>query len=170
LHRFSFSHDFKEFLIVGAVMTLILLPVRLLFVEFVNNSTLGSIGVISLISIVMLVLVKKKKLGSFGQMFERQMFRLTKGKRRIFVLTMMSISLIYFSFSLIAIEQGNTIYFVEKESVKAQLEDNYNIDFSGEELIKQVLDPQKVVAGIPEYVDSVFSNFKEIAIVQAIIK
>ena len=123
------SQNFKEFVMVGAVLTLVLLPVRLLFVAFVNSSTLGSLGVVSIISILMIILVKKQRLGSFGKMFERQMFRLTRGKKRIFVASVMSISLAYFGFSLAAIELGNTLYLQEKELVKAQLAEEYEIDF-----------------------------------------
>ena len=60
MHKFRISQDFKEFAIVGAVMTLVLLPVRLVFVEFVSDSTIGSLGVISGISITLVILAKKK--------------------------------------------------------------------------------------------------------------
>ncbi|MBA4454911.1 MAG: hypothetical protein H2B05_08270, partial [Nitrosopumilaceae archaeon] len=61
-----------ETIIVFAVMTGVLLPVRLLFVTFVSDDWLGSFGVISAISVAILVLAKKKKLGEFGNMFQRQ--------------------------------------------------------------------------------------------------
>ena len=163
------SQNFKEFLIVGAVLTLVLLPARLLFVEFVDSSTLGSLGVISTISILIVVLVKKQRLGRFGKMFERQMLRLTRGKKRIFVVSVMSISLAYFGFSLVAIEQGNTLYLEKKEIIKAQLAEQYEIDFSNIESVSQALEPEEVISGMPNYFAAIFYNFKDIAITQAII-
>lgn len=163
------SNNFKEFLIVCAVLTLILLPVRLLFVEFVDSSTLGSIGVISIISILMIILVKKQRLGRFGKMFERQMCRLTCGKKRIFVVGIMNISLAYFAFSLVAIDMGNTLYLEEKKIVKAQLAEQYEIDFSNIESVTQALEPGQVISGMPNYFGAIFYNFKDIAITQAII-
>jgi len=163
------SQNFKEFLIVCAVFTLVLLPVRLLFVEFVDSSTLGSIGVISIISIPIIILVKKQKLGAFGEMFERQMFRITHGKRRIFVACVMCISVTYFGFSLFAIEQGNTVYLQEKENVKAQLAEQYDVDFSNIESVSHNLEPKEVISGIPNYFGAIFYNFKDIAITQAIV-
>ena len=113
----------KDFFIVAGGMTGILLPVRLLFVEFVSNDTWGSLGLISAISIIIVVLVKKGKLGSFGRMFEREMSRLTTGKRRIFMATMITFMVIYFSISITLIDQSNTIYLEEKEQVKLHLKE-----------------------------------------------
>ena len=87
-----------DFFIVAGVMTAILLPVRLIFVTYVSNDTWGSLGVISIISVIMVVLVKKKRLGSFGRLFEKEMIRLTRGKKRLFVTTMMTVMVMYFSF------------------------------------------------------------------------
>ena len=74
-----------ESLIVFGVMTGLLLPARLLFVEYVSDNWFGSLGVISAISISLIILVKKKKLGVFGAMFERQIYKFQKGKRGLLV-------------------------------------------------------------------------------------
>ena len=169
MHKFRISQDFKEFAIVGALMTLVLLPVRLVFVEFVSDSTIGSLGVISVISISIVILAKKKKLGGFGQMFERQMFRLTRGKKRIFVVTMMSFSLVYFVFSVTAIEFGNTIYANEKNLIKEQVLQEYGLDFEDIGSVVSVINPEKIANGIPEYSQALFFHFKAQAITQAII-
>ena len=166
------SQDFKEFAIVGLVMTLILLPVRLLFLQFVSSSTLGSFGIISAISILMVVLVKKKKLGRFGQMFERQMFRLTRGKKRIFALSMIGMSLIAFGFMLYAIEIGNTVYFVEKESIKAKVFAHFHLKFESFNDVGQVsetINPDAVIAGMPAFGKAVFDDFKVVAITEALV-
>jgi len=166
------SQDFKEFAIVGLVMTLILLPVRLLFLEFVSDSTLGSFGIISAISILMVVLVKKHKLGKFGQMFERQMFRLTRGKRRIFALTMIGMSLVAFGFMLYAIEIGNTVYFAEKEAIKEQVFAHFNLQFDSIEdvgSVAETINPDAVLDGMPAFGKAIFDDFKAVAITEALV-
>ncbi len=166
------SQDFKEFAIVGLVMTLILLPVRLVFLEFVSDSTLGSLGVISAISILMVVLVKKQKLGKFGQMFERQMFRLTRGKKRIFALTMIGMSMITFGFMLYAIEIGNTVYLEEKERIKAQVFAHFNLEFESFQDVSEVaetINPDAVIGGMPAFGKAIFDDFKAIAITEALV-
>ncbi len=166
------SQNFKEFAIVGAVMTLLLLPVRLLFVEFVSDSTLGSFGLISIISVLLIVLVKKNKLGKFGQMFERQMFRLTRGKKRIFSLTMMSMSIVSFGFMLYAIELGNTVFYDEKEAIKEQVFAKFNLQFESFEDVNEVtktINPDAVLAGMPEFGKAIIYDFKAIAITEALV-
>ena len=93
-----------DFFVVAGVMTGIMLPARLIFVQFVSDSTLGSLGLISAIAVIMIILVKKGKLGKFGVMFEREMHRLTSGKKRVFILGWLSILTIYFAFSIYSID------------------------------------------------------------------
>lgn len=99
-----------ESLIVFGIMTGILLPVRLLFVEYVSDSWLGSLGIISVISILIIVLAKRKKLGFFGHMFERQMYKFQKGKRGILVFGESLMVLSILGLMIFAIDQGNTVY------------------------------------------------------------
>lgn len=170
--RSLISQDFKEFAIVGLVMTLILLPVRLLFLQFVSSSTLGSFGVISAISILLVVLVKKQKLGKFGQMFERQMFRLTRGKKRIIALSMIGMSLMAFGFMLYAIELGNTTYFAEKESIKVQVFSHFNLKFDSIDdvgSVAETINPDAVIDGMPAFGKAIFDDFKVIAITEALV-
>ena len=49
-----------EPLIVFSIMGGILLPARLLFVEYISDNWLGSLGVIALISTVVIILAKRK--------------------------------------------------------------------------------------------------------------
>ena len=65
-----------ESLIVFGIMTGLLLPARLLFVEFVSDDWLGSFGIITAISMSVIILAKKQKLGFFGSMLERQIYKL----------------------------------------------------------------------------------------------
>ena len=91
-------------------MTGILLPARLLFVEYVSDNWLGSLGVISAISIVIIVLAKKKKLGFFGVMFERQLYKFQKGKRGLVVFGESVFLLLVLGGMIFAIEQGNSTF------------------------------------------------------------
>ena len=88
----------------------ILLPVRLLFVLFVSDNWFGSFGIISAVSVVVLVLVKKKKLGEFGNMFQRQIEKLLKGKRKILVYSECVFVLVLLGTMIFAINQGNSAF------------------------------------------------------------
>lgn len=88
----------------------ILLPARLLFVEYVSDDWLGSLGVISAISISVIILAKKKKLGFFGPMLERQMYKFQKGKRGLLVVGESVFLLLILGGMIFAIDQGNTTY------------------------------------------------------------
>jgi len=157
-----------DFFVVAGVMTGIMLPARLLFVEYVSDSTFGSLGLISLIAVIMIILVKKGKLGKFGVMFEREMHRLTSGKKRIFILGWMTMLTLYFAFSIYSIDQGNTVYFDEKERIKVIVAEKFHLNFEQPDTIIGTLEPENVVSGVPAYTDALFNNFEAIAITQAI--
>lgn len=170
--KFGFSQDYKEFMIVAIVMTGILLPVRLLFVEYVSNSTWGSLGIISLISVIIVILVKKKKLGYFGRIFERQMLRLTTGKKRIFVATMMTISLLYFSYSVYTIDLANNYYPDEMALALIEVQKEFGVDFANSDTIENVIEPlqaDKIVGGMDDYLGALLYDFKIIAITQGVV-
>ena len=99
-----------ESLIVFGVMTGLLLPARLLFVEYVSDDWFGSLGIISAISISVIVLVKKKKLGFFGPMFERQIYKFQKGKRGLLVFGESIFILSILGVMIFAIDQRNSIH------------------------------------------------------------
>ncbi len=77
----SKKRNFLEGLIVFAVMTGILLPVRLFFVAYVSENWFGSFGVVGSISIILITLVKKDKQGKVGQMFNSQISKFQQGKK-----------------------------------------------------------------------------------------
>lgn len=99
-----------ESLIVFGVMTGLLLPARLLFVEYVSDNWFGSLGIISVISISVIILVKKRKLGFFGPMFERQIYKFQKGKRGLLVFGESIFLLLILGVMIFAIDQGNSVY------------------------------------------------------------
>ena len=113
-------------------MTGILLPARLLFVEYVSDNWLGSVGIIAAISILVLVLAKKNRLGPFGSMLERQIYKFQKGKRGIVVFGESIFLLVLLGGMIFAIEQGNSTY----AELKMQSFKDYPIE-SREQIIDQ---------------------------------
>lgn len=99
-----------ESLLVFDIMSGLLLPARLLFVEYVSNNWLGSFGIISAISITVIILVKKKKLGFFGPMFERQVIKFQRGKKGMMIFGESICLLVLLGGMIFAIEQGNSVY------------------------------------------------------------
>jgi len=67
--------EFAESTSVAAVLLLVLLPVRVLFVRYVADDWFGSFGLITGISVLIIYLAKKNKLGWFGRAFHRQMWK-----------------------------------------------------------------------------------------------
>lgn len=128
-----------ETIIVFAVMTGVLLPVRLLFVTFVSDDWLGSFGVISAISVAILVLAKKKKLGEFGNMFQRQIEKLLKGKRRIVVYAETVFVLVLMGSMILAINQGNSTY--------AHMQDQFFVS-------EEIDNPEKIMQHTNEWTSS----------------
>ncbi len=92
----------------------ILLPARLLFVEFVTDDWLGSFGIIALVSISLILLAKKNKLGFFGPMLERQIFKFQKGKRGILIFAESAFLLVILGTMIFAIDQGHSVYAEQK--------------------------------------------------------
>jgi len=135
----------KEALIVGTVMTGILLPVRLFFYNLVSDDWFGSLGLISLITALMIFAVKKGWLGKFGEIFERQMYKIHHGKRRIIAYSMIAFWSIGFFGICMAIEQGNSTYLYEKELILAEL--GFTEESTPEDLRDMMDDLDKPSAG-----------------------
>lgn len=127
--------DFIETFSVGIILLFVLLPIRILFVRYVADDWLGSFGLITAFSLLILYLSKKNKLGWFGRAYTRQMFKVHKGKRRIFVYSQLAIGFIFFTGTIYAIQLGDSFYVEEKTLVIEGL-DVKNMD----ELIKQSQD------------------------------
>ena len=114
-------------------MTGLLLPVRLLFVTYVSDNWFGSFGIISAVSITMIILVKKGKLGRFGDMFERQLGKFQHGKRGKILYGQAIFLLIVLGGTIFAIESGNSAYIEIKNELIAEHEEISD----PQELVKQ---------------------------------
>ncbi len=93
----------------------VLLPVRLVFSEFVSDYWLGNLGVITATGAVLLLLARKNKLGRLGQIFEKEIMKTVKGRTGKYVLVASIMFLIYFGSTLALIERGNTVYVEDKK-------------------------------------------------------
>jgi len=121
--------EFKEILVVGAVMLGILLPARMAFISIIGNSWLGSFGVVSAVAISILYLAKKNKLGWFGKAFMHQMLKINKSKRRYLIYPNIAFAIVFTSFVIYGIEMGDTIYKQEQEDLLSQIpQDQQNME------------------------------------------
>ena len=109
------KNDLKEKAIVLGVTIGLFLPVRLFFSTHVSEDWLGSLGIMSAIAILLVVLIKKKKLGWFGVIFERQMRKMVGGKTGKYIICFALFFLFYFGATLVFIDRGNTIYAEDSE-------------------------------------------------------
>ena len=109
------KNDIKEKLIVFGATIGLLLPVRLFFSTHISENWLGSLGIMSVMAILLVLLIKRKKLGGFGVMFERQMRKTVGGKTGKYLIGFAIFFLIYFGATLMFIERGSTIYAEDAE-------------------------------------------------------
>jgi len=163
----SRKQEIVETLIVFAVMTGILLPVRLVFYTYVSTHWFGSFGLVSVISILMVVLVKKKKLGRFGQMFENQMRKVQRGKRKILAYGQATFFLSLLGGTIVAIELGNSTYLDIKTQLLERLE---GIDDPQKMLAEsKKMTPQDWITGFAGFVLAIFFAFPQISALLAIL-
>lgn len=104
------KNDLKEKAIVLGATVGLFLPLRLFFSAYVSDDWLGSVGIMSGIAILLVVLIKRKKLGWFGVIFEKQMRRTVGGKTGKYLIGFAIFFFVYFGATLVFIDRGNTIY------------------------------------------------------------
>jgi len=109
------KNDLKEKLIVLGVTIGLFLPVRLFFSTYISENWIGSLGIMSALAILLVVLIKRKKLGWFGVMFEKQMRKTVGGRTGKYLIFFAMFFLVYFGGTLIFIDRGNTIYAEDAE-------------------------------------------------------
>ncbi len=132
------KNDIKEKAIVFGVTFGLLLPVRLFFSAYISEDWIGNLGIMSAIAILLVVLIKYKKLGWFGVIFEKQMRKTIGGKTGKYLIGFAIFFLVYFGATLMFIDRGNTIYAEDAEIFYLAIteKEGYNInDLSSYELI-----------------------------------
>lgn len=123
------KNDLKEKAIVIGVTIGLFLPVRLFFSTHISDSWVGSVGIMSAVAILLVILIKRKKLGWFGVIFEKQMRKTVGGKTGKYLIGFALFFLIYFGATLMFIDRGNTIYAEDAEIFYlAIMEKGGNID------------------------------------------
>ena len=163
----SRKQEIVETLAVFAVMTGLLLPVRLIFYTYVSTHWFGSFGLVSAISVLMVILVKKKKLGRFGQMFENQMRKVQRGKRKILAYGQAALFLLLLGGTIVAIELGNSTYLDIKTQLLERLE---GIDDPQKMLAEsKKMTPQDWIIGFVGFVLAIFFAFPQISALLAIL-
>ncbi len=140
------NKDLKEKIIVLGVTVGLFFPIRIFFSAYVSDHWLGSLGIMSSLAIFLVVLIKKKKLGWFGIIFEKQMRKTVGGKTGKYLIGFAVFFLIYFGATILFIDRGNETYVNDKEIFYLAImkEGGYNInDLSSYELIGPKLIAQK---------------------------
>ncbi len=131
--------EIRESLFIALVLLIILLPVRIFFYENVSQHWLGSLGVVSIVTLGLLFLAQKNKLGFFGRMLKKHLFKIHRGKRKYFVYTNIVFFTIVFGTFAYTIEAGNTEYLELKQEAEALLP---NTKIEMEDLAKTVQDSE----------------------------
>ena len=107
--------DLKEKLIILGITAGVFLPIRLVFTSLVSDNWLGSLGLMTIFAILLVLLIKRKKLGKIGIMFERQIRKTIVGKTGKYIILFALFFLFYFGTTLFFMDRGNTIYEEDKE-------------------------------------------------------
>ncbi|MBS1268749.1 MAG: hypothetical protein MAG458_01483 [Nitrosopumilus sp.] len=148
-----------ESLLIFLVMTAIFLPVRLIFVAYFSDDWFGSFGIIFVISIVMIILIKKNKLGWFGNLFERKLAKVQYGKKAILVYGQAIFFVLILGSQIYTVQMGHTQYLDIKNSMLSHqnnLNDlNYlvdNSDLDTASIVNSILSvPSTMVNSFPIY-------------------
>lgn len=156
------KQDLKEKLIVIGITAGLFFPIRILFSLYVSEHWIGSLGIMSFLAIIFVVLIKKKKLGRLGLLFERQMKKTIGGKTGKYLICFAIFFLVYFGATLFFIDRGNQVYANDKEIFYMAImeEGGYNInDLSTYELLGPKLQHQKEYQNFQvfENIDYMFS-------------
>ena len=122
--------DLKEKIIVLGVTVGLFFPLRIFFSIYVSEHWLGSLGIMSALAILLVVLIKKKKLGWFGIIFEKQMRKTVGGRTDKYLIGFAIFFLIYFGATLFFIDRGNNVYVDDKKIFYLAImeEGGYNIN------------------------------------------
>ena len=94
------KQDIKESLLVFAIFTGTLLPLRLVFYDYLSHYWLGSFGLTSLFVFGIFYLSKKGKLGKIGVMIIHKLEKRAKGKLGKFVICFSAIAIYFWSLAV----------------------------------------------------------------------
>jgi len=112
-------------------------------------------------------MAKKGKLGKFGEMFERQINKLQKGKKAKIVYGQSIILLLILGGTIFAIEQGNSVYV----DLKNQILEEHEGFTDPQEILKksEQLEAQDWVLGVLGLFLAIFIAFPQLSAVLAVL-
>ena len=119
--------DIKEKAIVFGTFTFIFLPIRFFFYTYISQIWLGSFVLVTILSLGLLYLGRKNKLGKFGEIWNRQIVKIAKGKIGALLFFQPVLLLLLIGFYIFFIEVGNTQFAQDRETLTDYLEEE-NID------------------------------------------
>lgn|SRR5574337_164069 len=134
--------DIRDKLIVFVVITGVFLPIRLFFYNFISEHWIGSLGLVSSVLMIITFLAHKNRLGSFGNIFIKQMTKTMKGKSGIIAIGLSLLLIAYLGSTLVWIERGNTVYSNEKQIIYQLILSNYNPSQSQVKSMDKILQTQ----------------------------
>jgi hypothetical protein len=105
---------FDSLVISGFFLSLI--PIRLLFIEYIGDNWFGSFGLLTALSSAILILTYKNKLGWFGRSIKR-FFRKRHTKKRILMGVHFSISVVMLSTFIYAVNYAEDNFEFEKDEI-----------------------------------------------------
>ena len=105
------KHEILETLAVFGFLLGILFPIRILFVTYITDTWFGSLGILTAVYVIIIILVLKNKMGKFGKMIARQLFKIHRGKRKYFVYTNIAIATIFFGMAVYGMESAKSDYY-----------------------------------------------------------
>lgn len=111
--------DIKEKAVILGFTAAVFLPIRLAAGQILADNWIGMLGIVSMVSVLLVVLVKKEKLGVFGEIFKRQITKAVWTKSsKVIIITLLMLSA-YFGTTILLIERGNTEYYSDKQIITA---------------------------------------------------
>lgn len=155
--------EMLETLIVFSFLFGILFPARILFVRLVGDSWIGSFGILTLIYVILIILIKKNKLGKFGKMIARQLFKIHKGKRKYFVYTNIIIATLFFGTVVFGMETAKAYYSYEVNMVLNHMETKSLVSpQDAERYVKTEfpkLSPNNILSSLITLIELPFTNY-----------
>ena len=106
------------------LFSLIILPIRISMFYLSHDHWYGIVGVLFSIMTAIIILSKKEKMGWFGRLFIKHIFKLHSGKKRFFVYGTSLLIISCAGLTLYLVNEGNSTYEDIKDLVYAKAKDN----------------------------------------------
>ena len=112
--------DLKEKVLFWGITGGALFIIRLVFSSYIGNEWIGSLGIATIFFFAVVILSRLDKLGWFGRIFERQMYKIIR-KRVSAIVAIMLLLLLLFGGFMYFIDRGSTTYLHDTNLLHYQL-------------------------------------------------